>query len=67
MARTYAVLEVTSTTFLEIQQKLEAAGYHHAFREDTDGQLIIDLHGLALRDKDGDEGPPTISPPWSRA
>lgn len=67
MARTYAVLVVTSTTFREIQLKLEAAGYHHAFKEDSDGQLLIDLHGVAVRDEDGDEGPATISPPWSRA
>lgn len=48
---TYAILDVTAETFRELQQKLEHAGYHHAFKED-DGSLIIDLHGIAIRDED---------------
>ena len=58
MAHTYAILNVTADCFREIQQKLEAAGYQHAFVEDTDGQLLIDMHGVALKDEAGDEGPP---------
>jgi hypothetical protein len=57
MTHTYAILDVTAATFREIQHRLEAAGYQHAFKEDADGALIIDLHGVAIRDEDGDEGP----------
>jgi hypothetical protein len=57
MGHTYAILDVSAETFREIQLKLEAAGYQHAFTEDLDGQLVIDLHGVALRDEEGDEGP----------
>ena len=58
MTYTYAVLEVTAATFREIQDKLVAAGYQHTFKEDRNGQLVIDTHGVALRDEDGDAGPP---------
>jgi hypothetical protein len=54
---TYAVLEVTQTTYDEIAKKLRDAGYGHAFetvREATVGGTlapaeIIDMHGIALR------------------
>ena len=49
---TYAILDVSAETFREIQLKLEAAGYHHAFHEDAEGSLVIDLHGVAIRDED---------------
>lgn len=54
MSYTYAILDVSADTFREIQQKLEAAGYLHAFKQDADGTLIIDLHGVAIRDEDED-------------
>lgn len=60
MAHTYAILDVTADCFREIQHKLEAAGYQHAFHEDKHGHLVIDMHGIALRDEDGDEGPAPI-------
>jgi chromosome condensin MukBEF complex kleisin-like MukF subunit len=65
VSHTYAILDVTSETFREIQNKLEAAGYQHAFKEDAQGQLLIDLHGVAIRDEEGDEGPyePEIGSP----
>lgn len=66
MPETYVVLDVTAPTFREIQQKLEAVGYHHAFLEDADGHLLINLRGIAVRDEEGDDGV-TLSPPWCRA
>lgn len=57
MTSTYVILDVSASTFREIQTKLEEAGYHHAFTEGDDGQLVIDLHGLALRDEEGDDTP----------
>ena len=61
---TYAVLDVSAACFREIQTKLEAAGYQHAFTEDDDGQLVINLHGIAIRDEEGDESPsPFTLPP----
>jgi hypothetical protein len=41
---TYAILEVSSSTYAEIETKLKAAEYDHAFHDD-----VIDMHGLALR------------------
>jgi hypothetical protein len=55
---TYTILDVSAACFREIQLKLEAAGYLHVFHEDDDGSIVIDLHGLALRDEEGDEGGP---------
>lgn len=66
MTYTYAILDVTPETFREIQTKLEAAGYQHAFHEDGQGQLVIDLHGVAIRDEAGDEGP-VLALPTPRA
>jgi hypothetical protein len=57
---TYAILDVTADTFREIQTKLEAAGYLHAFKEHDDGSLIIDMHGVALRDEDGEVSSPDL-------
>lgn len=65
MTRTYAVLAVTANTFREIQSKLEAAGYQHCFHED-DGQIVIDMHGIALKDEEGDERPVSDLPQFRR-
>lgn len=54
---TYVILDVTAACFREIQGKLEASGYLHVFHKDADGQLVMDLSGIALRDEEGDEGP----------
>jgi hypothetical protein len=51
---TYAILDVSADTFREIQTKLLAAGYQHTFIEDAAGELVIDLHGIAIRDEDAD-------------
>jgi hypothetical protein len=45
---TYAILEVGSEFYREVREKLEAAGYTHAFHADTEGE-VIDMHGIALR------------------
>jgi hypothetical protein len=46
--RTYAILEISPSAFAEIEQKLRAAGYGHAFSRD-EGRLTIDMHGIALQ------------------
>jgi len=52
MTHTYAILEVSSAAYKEIKDKLEAAGYQHAFYDDRDGDgIIIDMHGIALKDE----------------
>lgn len=45
--RTYAVLEISSAAYQEIREKLEKAGYDHAFHEKDYGE-IIDMHGIAV-------------------
>lgn len=46
--RTYVILEVSPSAFAEIEQKLRAASYGHAFATD-EGRLTIDMHGIALQ------------------
>lgn len=48
MTYTYALMEVSESTYREISQKLWAAGYRHAFHEDQNGQPTLDMHGIAL-------------------
>lgn len=50
---TYAVLEVTQSTYDEIKQKLTAAGYQHQFYKSykQDEKEIIDMHGIALQEE----------------
>lgn len=58
MTRTYAVLEVSEQTFLEIRKKLEAAGYEHAIQQEGehDVDAVLDMHGLALMVEESSEG-----------
>ena len=48
MSYTYAILEVSQAAYDEIRQKLEQAGYQHAFHRESDGE-VVDMHGIALR------------------
>lgn len=41
---TYAELELSQAAYDEIRQKLEAAGYQHAFMSDG----AIDMHGIGV-------------------
>lgn len=45
----YAILEVSPAAYDEIRRKLEAAGYADQFHSD-DGQEVIDMHGIAIRE-----------------
>lgn len=45
---TYVTLPLSPSAFAEIKEKLEAAGYQHAFDTDKDDGLVIDMHGLAV-------------------
>lgn len=44
MTYTYALLEVSETTYKEIRDKLRTVGYNHAFGNNGE----IDMHGIAL-------------------
>lgn len=44
MSHTYALLEVSPATYVEIRRKLEEAGYQHALHDNG----VIDMHGIAL-------------------
>jgi hypothetical protein len=48
MTHTFSILEVSKTTYEEIEKKLKDAGYDHAFIED-DRKIVIDMHGIALK------------------
>lgn len=50
MTYTYVTLEVSHAAYVEIKAKLEAAGYQDQFHEDTEDGVLIDMHGLALKD-----------------
>jgi hypothetical protein len=47
VTHTYAILEVSPTTYAEIRAKLLTAGYEHAFHCDDKGDAI-DMHGIAI-------------------
>lgn len=48
---TYVLLDVSEAAYAEIRQKLEEAGYSHAFHRSDDEPEVIDMHGIALRSK----------------
>ena len=45
---TYALLEVSPQAFDEIATLLREAGYDHVFVSHSDGDTVIDMHGIAL-------------------
>lgn len=47
MTYAYAILHVSQATYDEIRQKLDAAGYQHAFHKDGEAETI-DMHGIGL-------------------
>jgi Protein of unknown function (DUF2829) len=48
---TYAVLPVSHAAYVEIKTKLTAAGYGDQFHEDREDGVLIDMHGIALKDE----------------
>ena len=44
MTYTYALMEVSAATYLEVAAKLREAGYEHAIGEDGE----LDMHGIAF-------------------
>jgi hypothetical protein len=49
MTYTFVLLDVSPACFYEIHGELLAADYGHAFLTESDGRLVIDMHGIALR------------------
>ena len=45
MTHSYAILEVSQQAYDEVRQKLEAAGWRHAFHENG----LIDMHDVAIQ------------------
>jgi hypothetical protein len=52
MTHTYSVLDVPRAVYAAVRALLAAAGYDHAFHNQTDGE-VIDLHGIALKSRAG--------------
>ncbi len=52
MTYTYAILDVPKAVYAAVRALLDRADYQHAFHQD-DGAEVIDMHGIALRSKDG--------------
>jgi hypothetical protein len=52
MTYTYAVLDVPRAVYAAVRSLLVAADYHHALHSEEGGE-VIDMHGIALRAKDG--------------
>lgn len=54
MTYTFVDLVVSFDTWHEIKNKLEKAGYQHAFHTDSGSHVIrIDMHGIALTQEEG--------------
>lgn len=49
MSYTYAILDVSESTYQEVYSKLSKAQYSHLFHDDDS---VIDMYGIALRSKD---------------
>ena len=47
MTHTYVILSLSQPAWDEIADKLSAAGYGHAFHQETDG-VVIDMHDIAV-------------------
>lgn len=60
MTYTYAVLEVSPACYDEIKEKLDAAGYQHAFHTERGEGVLIDMHGIALRRDETPSDPATL-------
>ena len=60
MSYTYAILEVSQSTYDEIAGKLRNAGQDQAFHQDdcSLNGIVIDMHGIALSMAD-EPTPPT--------
>ena len=54
MTYTYVLMDVSPDTYYEIHDKLSEAGYDHCFHSDN-GQVVLDLHGIALKKRTRDE------------
>ncbi len=48
MTHTYVTLDVPQEFFDLVKERMEAAGYDHAFHDHGDGNIRIDMHGIAL-------------------
>lgn len=55
MTYTYATLDVPRAVYAAVRALLDRADYQYAFHADSDGE-VIDMHGIALRSKDGPTG-----------
>lgn len=70
---TYAILDISEAAFDEIRDKLKAADYGHAFHQDGDGHLVLDMHGIAVRKERGEVefvtmphvSPAALGGPWT--
>lgn len=51
--RTYVVLEVPEEVFTFIHLALGQAKYDHAFLEDPEHGVVIDMHGIAIAKQAG--------------
>ncbi len=56
MTYTYAVLDVPRAVYAAVRALLDRADYQHAFHVGTDSVEVIDMHGIAMRSKDGPAG-----------
>ena len=51
VTHTYVILEVSHRAYAEIKAKLKKAGYGHQFHDEGDEHgVVIDMHGIALKD-----------------
>lgn len=48
VTHTYAILEVSPSTYKEIKEALEKGGYGEQFHTQSGYGLVIDMHGIAI-------------------
>ena len=48
MTHTYVIIELSRSAANEIAAKMRAAGYEHAFHDEGERGIVIDMHGIAI-------------------
>lgn len=55
--RTFVTMDLSPAAYEEVASKLREAGYKHAFHDDGEGRILLDMHGIACGRGEGGAAP----------
>jgi hypothetical protein len=64
MTHTYAILEVSESTYREVAELLKSKGYGHCLKTTGTGRPVIDMHGIALAVSSAPPPEPSYTIDW---